>query len=434
MRININIMALEANPIRIQPTEEVSMSVDPIAVAGLAVGLTAAIFGLCRLVIQVRQRREALSAEEFRDVRKCIKKDRKALYAKVAGSPLPASSKLQYDAGLRLLVRPGWIPSIPIPLGEVKLTMADASKPESRPEKCYLPYRQGKQYSLYSDAIEALDRPTKFDDREQYRLLTVSERCLTFSTKRSSYFDKVNYGEYLALQAYQMRCSRSRDHAFRRRRDLLRRIGQPADYIVLAGIDTVILLVNAQETRIIMHLRGQHTGTSMGTFHVIPAGEFQPSCMAVTSFADDFDLWKSMIREFAEELLGLEEYDGSQTVTFDYEAEPFRSINAELDKGNIRGFYLGTGLDPLTFQAEILTAVVFKEETFNHLFGPVRTENSEGKIITDASRWGKPFTKSEYESYKSGEANTLPAGEAALTLAWRNRDVFQSCFSISEEP
>ena len=53
--------------------------------------------------------------------------------------------------------------------------------------------------------------------------------------------------------------------------------------------------------------------------------------------ASDFDLWRNMLREYSEELLGNPEHDGSSGEPIDYEAqEPFRTLNEGRRQGKVR--------------------------------------------------------------------------------------------------
>ncbi|MDD5327245.1 MAG: hypothetical protein PHY02_05465 [Phycisphaerae bacterium] len=290
-----------------------------------------------------------------------------------------------------------------------------------------LPRHAGGKYKRYSQAIEELDKPEEFTDRTQYRLLKVDGTKFVFSNHMYSYFDKINYGEYLVYELEHHNLEKSWFKRHSNRKQLLQQIQEPYNHIVLCGIDTLTMLHNGTELRIIMHIRGaDKTATSMGTYHVIPAGEFQPSCIAPASIKEDLNLWKNIMREYAEELLGMDEYDGNSAVPINYGIEPFVSLENERTNGNIRPFYLGFGLEPASLQGEILTVVVFKEETFNKIFPNVLTENREGEIITDKDRWGRQFTEEEYNSYR--EANILPTTAAILDIAWNQRKFFQKIF------
>ena len=46
---------------------------------------------------------------------------------------------------------------------------------------------------------------------------------------------------------------------------------------------------------------------------MIPAGEFQPASVALWDRRNDFDLWRNIVREYSEELLGTPEHDGTRS-------------------------------------------------------------------------------------------------------------------------
>jgi hypothetical protein len=391
----------------------------------------ATLFGIYRGVTLLRQRNEGKSVPRFLDARNAVKQNREALRRRALGAVREKSTFLNANGEVPLLLGQDWLLPAPIPLESVKLRFGQEPWPKVELPWQRLPIRDGIKYKQYSDAISKLDPPSEFKNRIQYRLLEINGDSLSFSPKPRFYFDKINYGEYLMLEFAR--------NATGHRKWLLNRLREPADYMVLAGISTLTLIHDGIDLRLLMHLRGQNeTAYAMGTYHVIPAGEFQPSCLAPSSFKEDFDLWKNIMREYAEELLGMEEYDGDSTVPFSYSEEPFLSLEREKAANNIKVFYLGTGLDVITFQGEILTVAVFKEQTFNKIFsghgktgartaGGILKENREGKIITDNARWGRPFTQEEYDSYQV--QNVLATGEAILNIAWRNKEVFKSCFA-----
>ena len=389
------------------------------------VGAVAALFGIYRGLIVWKKWRIERSVTQFRRTRTAVKENRAALRTLALKIGSAKSVHFHIVDDVPLLVKEKWLPSKPVPLESIELEVEQDPGVKISLSRQKLPSYVGGKYKKYSDAVEELDKPTVFQDRDQYRLFQIDETRLVFSKKIHSYFDKINYGEYLVYElSYQ---NRKLIQGHSNRNLLLKQLQTPADYVILSGVSTLTIIHDGTELRIIMHLRGKcETAYAMGTFHVIPAGEFQPSCLAAVSVDEDFDLWKNIMREYAEELLLMDEYDGNSTVPFNYHTEPFISMENERAKKNIRSFYLGTGLDPITFQGEILTAVVFKEGTFNNIFPNVVTKNFEGEIIADRDRWGRQFTQEEYNSYR--EANILAAGEAILNIAWRNRQFFKDCF------
>ncbi len=191
--------------------------------------------------------------------------------------------------------------------------------------------------------------------------------------------------------------------------------------VVLGGISTLTLIHDGDSFRFLLHERGSGQGYAANIRHVIPAGEYQPLSKG-DNFNKDLPLWNNIMREFAEELGNLEEFKGEEGKIFDYQKiSPFNKYVEEEKKGNIKNFFLGFGLDPLSLQAEIVTLSILKEETFNKLFGTIPfTKNDEGIIITEADKWGIPFTEEEINQRL--EEGLLAAGHAALQLALRHQD------------
>jgi hypothetical protein len=166
-------------------------------------------------------------------------------------------------------------------------------------------------------------------------------------------------------------------------------------------------------------------------FQVIPVGIFQPSGEAEWNVANDFDLWRGLLREFAEELLGVDEDHGSETAPIDYDAWPFgRRMTAALDSGDldsgdlhsgapedgrIRAWCLGLGTDPLTFAMDLLTVVVIDAPLYDDLFAAAVSDNAEGEVLPL-----RPFT-AESVAGLVGNHPVQAAGAALLTLALQHR-------------
>lgn len=89
----------------------------------------------------------------------------------------------------------------------------------------------------------------------------------------------------------------------------------------------------------------------------------------------------------------------------------------------------GIGLDALTLNGEILTAVVFDADVFDEVFADLVERNSEGTVIADVDDTGRtiglPFT-GERVHQLLGSGTLAPAAAACLQLAWAHRDVLLS--------
>lgn len=158
---------------------------------------------------------------------------------------------------------------------------------------------------------------------------------------------------------------------------------------------------------------------------MIPAGEFQPSSLASWGIGEDLSLWRSVVREFSEELLGTPEHDGSGSTPIDYETWPlFRTLERARAERRVLPFCLGIGLDALTLAATVLTVVVIDEELFGEAFHEVVHANAEGVLVTRQDGNGItewiPFTEGTVERLLTSEP-LAPPGAACLALAWRHR-------------
>ncbi len=163
-----------------------------------------------------------------------------------------------------------------------------------------------------------------------------------------------------------------------------------------------------------------------GLYQVIPVGTFQPSSAAPFNEANDFDLWRSIVRELSEELLGVSEDHGSDRRPIDYDRWPlYTTLAAGRRDATLRVFWLGLGIDPLTLVADLLTVAVFDAELFDAVFPRLGATNDEGQLVRmhdePGATTGVPFTEQTVERFATNEP-MQPAGAALLQLAWRHRD------------
>jgi hypothetical protein len=336
-------------------------------------------------------------------------------------------------AGTPLLAPPAWRPRIPVPLGDVHLEFREQA-PAPRvtdiadiaPE--LLPARaDGTRYRRYSDVVRELASPAIFENRSTYRLLDADlagERPhLTFT--RGRFFDGVDVGGPAAHEFAAAAWPRGddppatpRSHGLR----LRRAIGDPWDptarpAVIAAGALTLRHDRAAGTASFPLHWRDPaRVGHAGGMYQVIPVGIFQPSGEAPWNEANDFDLWRGMLREFAEELLGADEDHGSERAPIDYDRWPFaRAMTDALRDGRIRAYCLGLGADPLTFALDLLTAVVIDAPLYDELFGELAEQNAEGTVLKP-----RPFDEATIAELIANEP-VQAAGAALLQLAIAHR-------------
>ena len=164
-----------------------------------------------------------------------------------------------------------------------------------------------------------------------------------------------------------------------------------------------------------MHYRDPAlVGHAGGLYQVIPVGIFQPSGEAEWNEANDFDLWRGLLREYAEELLGASEEYGSEDAPIDYASWPLaRAMTDALGSGEIRAYCLGLGTDPLTYAMDLLAVVVIDAPLYDELFGALVSANAEGLVLTP-----RPFDEPRSRSC-SRRRRCRPPGQ--LCSPWPTR-------------
>jgi hypothetical protein len=167
----------------------------------------------------------------------------------------------------------------------------------------------------------------------------------------------------------------------------------------------------------LLHRRDARNVVSAGgMLQVIPSGMFQPSSVMPGAEQADFDLWRNIMREYSEELLGNPEHDGDGDPVR-YDAEPFKSLDAARKSGHVRVYCLGAALDALTLFGEILTVAIFAPDFFDDCAGEFVDINDEGTIDGLS-----PFTPSAIDQLIS-KRQIAPAGAGCLRRAWHSRNV-----------
>jgi transcriptional regulator with XRE-family HTH domain len=379
----------------------------------------------------------AASQRAWRVTRDTLNRNRIRL-AKAAAGLYPDAYRL---LGSGLLTRTGWIWPEPVDVAEVGLRWVDdvpepvitggeAETDGARPLVADGgPY---VRYQRYTRAMRDLDRPTLFENRLSFRLVDIASQDTgdgrpVFSFGHTTYFDAVDVCETVAHEtAAAMMAGGLSWPAMPFRR----RIGDPFDLTsrpVLPSINTLTIRADRDSASFLLHRRSAGSvATAGGVYHVIPAGVFQPSGITPVHHRADFDLWRNIMRELSEELLGNTEHDGNSSTPIDYPGdEPFRSFDAARQDGRITVSCLGTGLDALTLFSEILTVVVIEAETFDSLFAEMVRSNAEGSVVSAgpgrAVADGIPFTYATLRRLVDSEP-LAPAAAACLELAWRHRE------------
>jgi hypothetical protein len=407
---------------------------DAVALAGLLVAVVAVMVGVATFYVNrpgYLDRQVRTSQERFLRARALLKESRvslaqsaRAFYPRFAGGDLP------------LLFDEGWLPSGPLRLEAVHV-VADKLPLDCPPvaglaRSLPLTAAHGR-YLRYADAVGDLDRPAQFENHLSYRLVGVEpgDESWTIRVRKTGYFDMLNTCEAVGFEFAAAQLDRQRRRGTANAVPKLppgrKEVGGPFQLdrrCVVPGVNTLTIRRDGDEASFFMHLRGGRlVATAMGTHHVAPAGEFQPAGVNPTDFVSDADLWRTIVREYAEEFLNLPDAAGSTGRTIDYRRDPpYSLIHKARQTRGCSVYFLGLGIDPLSLKAEILTACVFKADAFDRLFGKMRGRNAEGKLFVGHDNRGMPFDNENVQEFLSGGQETLPAGAACLALAWRWRE------------
>jgi hypothetical protein len=338
-----------------------------------------------------------------------------------AAQEYPAGSRIADSA---LLTVPGWRPAGPVPIQHISLELgAAAAGPPAAVRGdgagLDLPERtDGTRYPRYSDALRDLAAPALFENRSTYRLTgaELAGRAPRLAFTRGRYFDGIDTGEAAAHEYAAARLDG--------RPAMLRAsIGDPCDLRrrpANLAISTLTLRLDRSTGRasFLWHWRDPaKVGHAGGLCQVIPVGVFQPSGEAPWNERGDFSLWRSMIREFAEELRGRSEDYGSENGPVDYDSWPFaRSMTEALDRGQISVWCLGLGVDPLTYATDLLTVAVIDSRVFDEWFSLSPRRNEEGQVLA-----AREFAGHVIDGIVSREP-VQAAGAAVLRLAWAHRE------------
>jgi hypothetical protein len=336
-------------------------------------------------------------------------------------------------AGTPLLARPEWLAAAPVELASIELVLDPASSwrgltgSEAVAEHVRPLRADGSRYPTYSAAVADLDSPAVFENRDTYRLLAaeLSSGSGRMSFGSGRYFDSLDVGEACG---HEYAAHALVDSGL----PLREAVGDPCN---LAGrpanlaISTLTLRLDHHtgNATFLLHWRDPtKVGHAGGLYQVLPVGVFQPSGRAVWNQRNDFDLWRCMVREYAEEFLGQSEDHGSERAPIDYDAWPLAARLSEArDERLLRAFVLGVGTDPLTLAVDLLAVVVIEASVFDELFGDVVATNDEGRVLATFGGEGRgrgvPFTREKIEQLARHEP-VQAAAAALLVLAWNHRE------------
>lgn len=377
----------------------------------------------------------AASRLRWRAERRWLKQHRSEL-AELAAQLYPAEYRLP---GTTLIGHPEWLATEPVELGSLVLrldegpqaTAVDGSEPESAATR---PLRTAeRRFERYTSAMKHLSPPTLFEPRPCYRLLRVSLASRLLECGLATYFDKLDVCEPLAHEIAAVCLAEglpSTPEQLRGRLSFRNLVGDPFNpktRPINGGFATLTIRLRRHpaESSFLLHWRDPaKVATGGGFYSVLPEGEFQPSSAASWDRHNDFDLWRNIVREYSEELLGEPEHDDTRSQPIDYARWPlFQQLQTARANGSVRVSFLGLGLSALTLAPSILTVVVIDDDVFTEVFGKAVRFNEEGEIVSPGGGTptdGVPFTEAAVRRMLETEP-MAESGAGCLALAWQHR-------------
>jgi hypothetical protein len=316
-----------------------------------------------------------------------------------------------------VLAKAGWILDSPQDIGMIDLNLRpypDSSISRLRDASRVLRGMSLAGDMTYSEAIREINPKTHYFNGTIYRPVGVdidgaAPLSMTFGI--AGYFDYLDTSEVLAYETT----------LHPKNLGVRRRIADPFDLtnrVASFGVLTLTIQNSLSGATFIMHKRSGNYAVGDALYHVVPAGEFTPSDVGQAAIGADFELWRNIVREYAEELLGIPDAQGTGGRRLDYEhVSPYQEMTQAIRDGRLRLYTFGIALDPLTFKPELLTAAVFDKVTFDKIFPSPLSATEEGVVIEDI-----PFTEENIRGYIDAPT-TRHGAKACLTLAWQHREV-----------
>ncbi len=361
----------------------------------LVFALAQSILAVVATMIAVNQRREQKYEMRVENLKKMVRSIRMERYEYAAESLRYYRERFQGIRGAvadQVLFQEGWVQKRDdpyfLPLGAVRLNLPDGlgglwdSSRNPRPSFLPTPKEGYAENAKFHCEVNLMNLPL-------YGLGGVHvegsgrKKQVTLDIVKGRYYDFYDTCEVLAAEmAYCRRIQMERHPAGGPlpMRDRQSDVFDFTNRFVGIGINALTILQNVEDddgrssSYFLLHRRSA-SGVAEGanSYHVVPAGSYQPATVEFPVLVDasDRNLNSTVVREFGEELLGIEEFADlfSPELVRAYEKVPPAS-------------FLGIALDPLNTKAEILACLTLDVRR-TPLFDGKRTRREIQAHLTD---------------------------------------------------
>jgi hypothetical protein len=393
----------------------------------------------------VREERRQRRRESFREVRAWMRKS--GSERKVIAAAQRTHADLLAPAPMHLFISdPAWVLPEPLALDRLTVELVEEDAVPAVPEACYEPLRRywplgsdDKPVARYHEAVNQFDPPKLWFNWPSYRLLGVERPAdggFRLRVGTTTYWDGFDSWSALHFEAaHQLRelnAGPGKADGVSLTGPYRQSLGTPFSLTNRnCAIGLSVLTVYRTRKGAFFYLQRRATGqvaTMGGMAGLIPAGEFQPSSAAYAAIRSDADIWRCVMREFAEEFLGRADLH-ERGALVDYEREsPFRELEQARRGGSVRPYILSIGFDPVTWKAGIRLVWIFDEDAHRKLFREMQPESSEGSVeaaslhrVGKAPLEGMPLNEETVRGYLKDPTIT-EAARLCIGLTWEHRE------------
>lgn len=391
------------------------------------------------LPVQVARDRWAKSIDFLAKNRKAVATFAERFYQEVNYSN---SEKFPFN-DFPLLTKPGWIRKQPLPLTldtETEWLKLPSQGAHYSPIK--LDGLSGDYVSYKGSLVYKNRRVVKNEPQHNGQIFCVNEVLSSpefhgFDYRLSHYYDYINTCEVVGAElADWMLANPNRnppkDFKFR---------GSPDDAFnfhnrgTYPGINCLTILKGhslknklGKADRFLLHLRDETQLQAQNSVHVLPAGGHQAHTAG--TIIEDTAIWRTVVREFLEELYDFEELYKQKDTQEDF--FEYREVRPYLERFFLgtdpwaKVFLMGFGLDPVTTKPEVLVTIVVDwanvmshRPDFQFEFNwEVRSSGKTREQFETLSQENLlRQAKERVQSLNGVYLDALPAGAACLTLA-----------------
>lgn len=351
-----------------------------------------------------------------------------------------------------LLTKVGWIRTTPLPLKE---NTEDRYLESPSPIQDYGPRLLSGlsgDYVAYKGALAYANRrvvkPEPQHNGEIFRANSVlldEQGFVGFKYGLARYFDYINTCEILGaeLADFELR------HPNEDLPPTLPFRGPPEDAFDFSnraaypGINCLAIFLNYSEPRLrrgnyfLLHKRDETQLQAQNSVHVVPAGGHQG--FAKGGWLEDTSIWRTMTREFAEELFGMEVLETQPENWEDFlEYQDVRRIIHAFFRTSspaANAYLHGFGLDPITLKPEVLVTIIIDWDKVPQGPGGFKLKynwelQQKSKKTGTRHQWAR-LSKSELLRQAKGgvqsightSLSTLPAGAACMIQTARHYEL-----------